>query len=1433
MNHQMGMTPEMTSDVIKSVTAIGKKFNIGREAIAAMSDTVDMLNENANLLPQNWGPDRMAKFIKGTTIVAGALTKVGFSAEEAIAGSKGLSQALLKGQAGMAALYSGLEDDIPGIADALTQNLGSIGEAVKKLEESPDEFIAGLGKMVDDVGKMNLDSDSMNRFRIQMEKQFGPAAMAVFTKKGFGQIGPAIKEAQKPIEDQANILTKTAGKYSDGRVAADRFAIAQAVLAQKFKGVKGVMSDDAFLEKYKKGTDDVIAGLNKFAAKGGVVGKATQMMVNFHNHGIGGTLGAMHPLGLAAFEMVKQFGPILAMLPQLTMAFKMLLSPIMLVGAAIAGLVFVFRDLAKGDKSIVRPFLDKMVKEAPALFEKIKGVFSQVGSAIIKVIKMIDWAAVGQAVIDGFMWVFNGIFKVIEMIDWAKVGDFLGAALGKVVVFAFDLAFKAIDLIGKMIDWITGLDWGAIGHKVGEVFTGLFALAIDAVVTVVKRLPEIFMMIVNFVIGALTGIEDTLKTKFPEWAGVIEGFFLALKIIAIPVLIAVAGHFALLGIRAVYSAVTTAAAWTAAALQTAGNLGMIIVLIVKIIAQYALMAAVAVVKAAIVVGTWALQTAAVIAYVAVMVAVVLAAVAVMAVSMVAAAVAAGIAFLAALGPIGWIAGAVGAVVAVVAVVADEFSDAGDAGKEMGKDIKDGATAATVSMDKMNKGAGQALGDIKKSSADTAVAVKKDGKDSWDSVSTAAVDSSVVVSGEMEKVKVQSDQTSKTVAKTATDAVKGVRDTASGTTGNVINALLDAGRETIGAAKSIAGQVGNFVALTDDHLKKAGALVFPKLSGDPLLDVAEQYGKVHDRIEALQYRNGKARTDRSVQESEELTKLFGEQDRLNADAMDKFGKNAAIITLGARSASDKFKELGEHMNHMTIEQRDAMQEQIDLSASRYAKEYLDIARNMKILDDDAERRYAQIVKDSKEKNQVLDEDTMRQMSRNEQLDNQYRAQMDALFRSQEGTVAKLSAQADELSKGYKGAAVAFGMNMSAVSTEAVKDWDKWNKAIDTTASVMVIKFKAASKVAAGGFGPNSAAGQAVAAGFDQLNSKFGESMQALKNSGKVGEALKKEMDTVTREFEKSQSILRAQAKKARDVVGDSALQNAEVETFKKLSESQVKISESKNKQISKSNQLVTEGFKLGAGEVAETVSRIAVINPNDFKAGIKTIRETTIKFLEDLDKTGVKLLKDIDANIKKYFESSTKGWNDQEALIKTFSEKAALHIQTYWTKAISEAGKAVTEFTTLAKNIGAGLTAMSKSINIMDLLASPTQIEAWAAAVVSALANAFRGGAAADAMINAAYTKALASASEIAHTADASRPDAGGSGSTKNTSAMQATLSLERSINHPAWAEDKEGPIPLTLKLMNENLTNLLAAMTDFAQGKPVATPPAAPGLRRR
>lgn len=511
LTNQMGFQEKEAGDLVKATAAIGKKFNIGREAVQGMAETVELLNDNSNLLPQNWGKERTAEFVKGATKFAGALTSVGLTSDEAMAASRGLTTALLNSETGLSNLYSGVTKEMPDMALVMTKHLGNAGDAFKALQEDPAAFMQNMGGLVDEVRNMpDMTPDSLNMFRAEMEKTFGKGTMAMFTKQGMGKMGPAMEEASKPIEGQGEILQTLAKHYKDGRTAADRFALAQDRLVTRMKTIDGVMSDQEYLKKYKKNTNLLYDSLNKTAKKGGPIGKMTTMLIEMRTKGIGGALASHSKYGMALAELSNQFAPIITALPGLAAGFAALANPVTLVAAAIGGLYFAFKDLEKGDKSIIRPWLNRLQKEIPNIIAGVKEAFTKALSVVGKVIEY-----------------------VVANIPWQKVGEVLGQVLegaAKVALFLFETSLKIGE---KLLGMIAKIDWGAIGKKLGGYLAAAASIAVKYIGKFIQALPSMIIKFANIMVSAITGIFDGigefLAEKFPKYAKPIMFVFIMLK----------------------------------------------------------------------------------------------------------------------------------------------------------------------------------------------------------------------------------------------------------------------------------------------------------------------------------------------------------------------------------------------------------------------------------------------------------------------------------------------------------------------------------------------------------------------------------------------------------------------------------------------------------------------------------------------------------------------------------------------------------------------------------------------------------------------------------------------------------------------------------------------------------------------------------------
>lgn len=508
MNKQMGLNEKQMSDVMKSTVAIGKRFGIGREAVDSMSAQTLAFNKNLGLLEKGFrdNKDAQIKFIKGTTVVAGAMTELGFAPDAAIAASQKLSDTLLKGRQNFKDIYAGLAEDFGPASKVLTENFGGVDKAFTMLQDSPEEFTATLGKAWSDVAKLK-DPAALNRFEQQIGKTFGPEMLR--TVQNYDQIADSLKAGEKPIKGQDQVLDDLAKKYSDGRTMAERFALAEDQLATSLKRVKGVMSDSEYLDNYRRQTKLAADEVAKLAEKGGPVGTLTTTLIELRERGFGGVIGGLHPLGHAFFSLTKYIQPVIGALPGLAAGFSILMSPVTLLAAAVGGLVFAFRDLGKTD-SIIRPMVDRVKQQMPELMENVTG--------------MVKGAF--QALGDGLMW-------MVDNIPWAKIGETLGHMAAQAFDAMLRIALKLTDLGLRLADWFVSIDWAKVGKTLGDLLAKALFVAVEIAVKVLVRLPVLlykaFVGAFDLINGLIDGFFDNMKERFPKIAILLEGVRMALK----------------------------------------------------------------------------------------------------------------------------------------------------------------------------------------------------------------------------------------------------------------------------------------------------------------------------------------------------------------------------------------------------------------------------------------------------------------------------------------------------------------------------------------------------------------------------------------------------------------------------------------------------------------------------------------------------------------------------------------------------------------------------------------------------------------------------------------------------------------------------------------------------------------------------------------
>lgn len=1240
MGKQMKFSDKQTEETLKSVAAIGKKFNIGREAVAGMSETVSMLNEQGNLFTKNWSPERSARFIKGTTTMAGAMASLGFSAEDAMAGSRGLTKALLAGETGMKSLYSGLSTDIPDGMNVLTQHLGSIPEAMNMMAESPDQFMLKMGGLVDQVKGMNLDSNAMDRFNQQMAATFGPEVQALLNQ-GLDKVGPAINEANDPIEGQAEVLQTLAKRYKDGRTMAERFAIAQDRLVTTMKGVTGVMSDQAYLKKYKQNTKELAAQLETVAAKGGPLGTFTQRLIEARVHGIGGMLASHTKYGMAISELSNQFAPILKVMPGIVAAFGALASPLVLVTAAVAGLYFVFKDLAKGSNSIVQPWIDKLKGELPKIMETVENVFSKAMSIIGPVIT-----------------------RIVDSIPWGKVAELLGKGLSFAAQLSLKLFESVLNIGGKILSALGGIDWNGVGATLGKYLGQAGLIAMAAVWKIFLHLPEIIYKSVKgalgLIVGLVDGIVEAIHTKFPLLGNVIKVVVMAVK-----------GLLIGLTLLTLYVVATMIPAFISAGISMAASMVPFIVAAAPVIA----------VIAAIGIAIYGLYKAAEYVY----------------------------------DNIGAIASGIG----------DFFSDLiGGGAKQAELDVEAMARNSAIALEKAHReavaSAAKGIGSIEQLASVTDMEVK------------ALVDSQIA-SGE----------------KVVT------------TTGKIIAA----GDAIYKWAKNAKGEIVRVhVALADMNLAVVNIESWQSATAavDKVRKAVDTYGMSSKEAgeataEWVKYNREFTKTHGySAEKAAEFNKVIGQQLAIGDDLMASVGKyNAAY-------ASDLQTRINEQATLIGQETADIMtHHDLRLAAMEAAGKKGTVAYQIE-LDARATAMDAQNVRMKNAALAIEDEASL------------ITGSIGAMLKSVEGNADKSMSLASRASRTWSNSTLnAATRTMDGLKNIQGKERDMVLEKIKIIANLQ-----------------ESATNEAIANRGNKTAAALDAEVAAIRTKY---EGLSKDVTRIAGENSENLALGLSEGFD-RGMVGVVAKAKADGITLE-------------TEAAERGGQIV-KAMGVSSKVAAGMVDSISNINPRDFKRNLEAVERGMKKFMGTFIKQATEMMDGLADSVNSVWDEMTKGLATQETLTAQWSDKAEQHIKDYWYVSVSEAGRAVVAFIGFVASMQGKFVALAQSINLMDLLASPSQIDLWASRVVSALAVAFKGGKAADAMIGAAYNKALAMSAVVG---SASASPEGGSSSGGGL-AQAASENLRSTINNPDWAE--EGAlIPGYLRDINMSIQTLASAMS--------------------
>lgn len=1391
MREQFGMNNEQIERLITRTQAIGTEMNIGREAMGVMTSSIMNAREETAALFATWDDGQIESFAEGTTKVSGALVQSGLSAEDATQAAQGFANMLMQQEAGMGRLMSGLEEDLPVGMETLTKHLGSVDEAYQMMEESPDQFLLKMRELSDEALE-HADSQEeqqaiLSRFAHELSGNFGPeVANAVFRSDSFGE---SIRSVSGDLEQHNDILSETADRYHDGRTMAERFALAEDRIFTNMKQHLGVRDEEmGFLEEYRHQGERLNELLGEWADEGGILGQATEMFVRLSNFGVGGTLGSMHEYGLALGFVAKRFAPIMEMVPSLAISLFALTRPLTLITGAFTGLYFVFKDLEKGEESVVRPMLENLEEILPRIISRVKDIAGVVISGIVEVVTTV--------------W---------ENIPWGRVWNLLQDVGARLVELLGDALVAAGRGIQMFADWLAGVDWERVGELIAKYSRRAFEFILPVLADVAKEIPGIlwsaFKAAVSAIFGVIDGLGEYLKDEFPQLWWAIEAGILAAKAAAVM-------FFATVGLN-IIKLTTALAAWPIKTLlvspfryfaSTAG--GILNTVIPGAMANmHGRMLYYAGLTKAHVVSKWMRMRAGMVGAMSTAATAIVSRVRAMAAAVAASARSMGRAFMMAMGPYGV---AITAAAAAGAILIDNW----DVVSDTLSDIFSGLGSVIGSI-------WDGIGSMFSNTADTI-------SDGWSVIAGSSEDSAEKMKSNIEDVKTSAEAASSDAASSTEGIFSSVAESIGSTAGIAIGAtgeIKNKSEEHSDGAESAWITSSGSIGQTFNTVRDAGIEAWRQL-GTHIENVSE-YGVRRTRelgeeqISVLDEIRDHPAYQHLLEEGDDLLHQFRDNEERLSQLRSQFQELPSAVRAAAQADSwwdpatavmprlgfaedlrneieeieEANQELAQEYQRQTDESIHAAREAMDMSEEYYGTRLDGIdnvtgaERAAMIELNEAERswyrdRYARL-EEYAARDATTQDDVNRAYQRLEQEASQRLERLahmeNYLHRVREGNTKGWIEDQEEANAIVEMRAESFFQEINA-------EYASLGENVQDIAQGVTDNFRDMY---------NEQARELVRQLDEQEISyrDFEQRLQGIHQSisgqaSEVHDELREANERTIGESDRTiRGILNSAQSAAEEVAGEierGGRMGAEgfLGEFESAS---ADVGDVGGEAAENFIEQASEGLSLTEREAADFLQHMAGADPEDLKQGLREVAEAYSGFLSELVDESEGVMSSAREELVDFYQESESMWNDHEDLVETFAENAADHIGRYWVNAINQARNAYFIINRIAVDMANSIGDRAAEIDLMDMIADDDSIARWANSVASALSRAFVRGDVWDAAVQSAHDRASRLAADLGEPAESATPGGDMQAGIQRAEESRAAADIREAINRPEWA----------------------------------------------
>jgi len=492
-----GFTQEQVKGLTADVFAMGKAFNVGREAIQQLPGIMKVLNEE------------MADFLKGATpkdieAYTKSIIKMGIGFKEGLGTSmedgtelaKNLFKTLMTERKNLIDKFRGMGDaSLSPFIKILSEAKGP-GAAFSAIMKDLPGFMGALHKTMKKAessgGQMGI---TYQRLSGSLNKVIGPDA-TYLAKGNWAKAEGAMSSLDKiAMQTQGNILalTKAVNKsYKSGRTAGDSFTIMLQAQEARIKTLTRPLLNK-WIKDQKKGFDKFYKGLKKVADKKGPLGELTKRLLLVHDVGISGMFTGMNGMMPMMAKTMTTMGPMLAAFAHMGMSLALIGKLLLPGGIILIGLAMFNKNIREKLLGGLKKAWEWISAKVPEYWPKLKkGIIALWGKAI----EGVKWA------MDVVSPMLVRLAQAIEKVDWGglvmKVVGFLGRF--------FRSVFDAIFGTGGALDPDTSTAEGrfmAAGYRLfGAIGKGMLSAGV-----------AVLQQVWNFFFDWSDGFKEGLASK--------------------------------------------------------------------------------------------------------------------------------------------------------------------------------------------------------------------------------------------------------------------------------------------------------------------------------------------------------------------------------------------------------------------------------------------------------------------------------------------------------------------------------------------------------------------------------------------------------------------------------------------------------------------------------------------------------------------------------------------------------------------------------------------------------------------------------------------------------------------------------------------------------------------------------------------------------